>query len=397
LRGILGGSGLTIQRRDAVLERMVAMGTIDRSQADAVRKSSHLNLSPMACKSIEQTKAPYFYNYVEEELKALLGENIAQEGNMVVETALDLKMQEKAEAALALTISSEGGKHKFTQGGLVTLDSNTGLVKAMVGGFDFAKSAYNRTTAQRQPGSTFKLFAYTAAIESGILPTKTYSCEPMNWEKRDFPGCEHGASGYPDMTTGFALSENITALRVAKDVGLPNVIKTAEKMGVESDLKQKPALVLGESVVTLMEMTGAYSSIASRGVWHKPSAILRVYDTSDCKDRANVRTCRILYDGIKELQATRKVFEPNIANTMTTLMRGVVTKGTGKNASITGMNVAGKTGTTNDNVDLWFIGFVVGKPEVTGIWLGNDDNSPTQGTSAQSAQAWSNYMSSVYR
>ena len=198
------------------------------------------------------------------------------------------------------------------------------------------------------------------------------------------------------MYTGFALSENITALRVARDIGLPKVLATAEKMGVRSKLDEVPAVILGQSVVNMLEITGAYGAVANRGIWHKPRTIKRVYDTSNC-NLNQLRTCRLMYDYTKDAPSQR-VLRTSVADTLTTMMRGVVTTGTGKNAAI-GLGEVGKTGTTDNNVDLWFIGFIPDRKVVTGVWLGNDDNSPTRASSssAQAAQLWGNYMGSVYK
>jgi membrane peptidoglycan carboxypeptidase len=342
------------------------------------------------------TKAPYLYSYVFNELQEILGSETAKEGNFAIETGLDLNMQAKAETALRQNVASAGSTYRFAQGGIVSLDSKTGIVKAMVGGVDYQKSQFNRAVdAKRQPGSTFKLFAYAAAIEGGISPGKSYSCDPIGWQGRRFPGCGHGAVGAADMYTGFALSENVIALRIGRDIGLPKVLATAQKMGIRSHLDEVPAVILGQSVVNMLEMTGAYGTIADRGMWHKPRVIKRVYDTSNCNLK-QVSTCRVMYDAAKDTQSSRRVLSAGIADTLTTMMRGVVTNGTGKNAAI-GLGEVGKTGTTDDNVDLWFIGFIPDKKILTGVWLGNDDNSPTKGSSAQAAQLWGNYMGSVFR
>jgi membrane peptidoglycan carboxypeptidase len=383
------------ERRNLVLTRMLETGVITQAQAREARRS-RLEYRQEACLPSSNTKAPYLYGYVFQELQELLGTETAKEGNFLIQTGLDLRMQSKAEAALRQNVANAGGTYRFSQGGIVSLDSTTGIVKAMVGGVDYQKSQFNRATdAQRQPGSTFKLFGYTAAIEGGISPGKTYSCDPLSWDGRRFPGCGHGASGSADMYTGFALSENITALRVAQDIGLAKTIETAQKMGIKSKLESVPALILGQSVVNMLEMTGAYGAVADRGIWHQPRTIKRVYDTSNC-DIKQIKTCRIIYDYQTDKQSSRRVIRAGIADTLTTMMRGVVTNGTGKNAAI-GLGEVGKTGTTNDNVDLWFIGFIPDKKVVTGVWLGNDDNSPTKGSSAQAAQVWGNYMGSVYR
>jgi membrane peptidoglycan carboxypeptidase len=383
-----------IERRNLVLNRMLETGVITSAEAREARRST-LSYREAACLPSSNTKAPYLYTYVFEELQEILGAETAKEGNFAIETGLNLKMQAKAEAALRQNVANSGRSYRFSQGGILSLDSSTGIVKAMVGGVDYQKSQFNRAIdAQRQPGSTFKLFGYAAAIEGGISPGKTYSCNPLSWGGRNFPGCNHGASGAADMYTGFTLSENVTALRVARDIGLPKVIETAQKMGVRSKLDRVPALILGQSVVNMMEITGAYGAVADRGIWHKPRVIKRVYDTSNC-DLKQIRKCRVMYDHEKDAQSKR-VLRSGIAETLTNMMRSVVTNGTGKNAAI-GLGEVGKTGTTDDNVDLWFIGFIPDRKVITGVWLGNDDNSPTRGSSAQAAQLWGNYMGSVYK
>ncbi|WP_310418230.1 transglycosylase domain-containing protein [Chamaesiphon sp. OTE_8_metabat_110] len=382
------------ERRNLVLTRMLETGAITPAEAREARRST-LNYRSEACTPITNTKAPYLYSYVFQELQEILGVETAKEGNFAIETGVDLKMQAKAESALRQNIAAAGGSYRFSQGGILSLDSSTGIVKAMVGGLDYQKSQFNRAVdAQRQPGSTFKLFGYAAAIEDGISPGKTYSCDPLSWGGRTFPACNHGASGAVNMYTGFTLSENPIALRVARDVGLDKTIETAKKMGVKSQLDPVPALILGQSVVNMLEITGAYGAVANRGIWHQPRVIKRVYDTSNC-DLKQVRNCRLIYDYAKDTPSKR-VLTTGTTDTLTTMMRGVVTGGTGKNAAI-GLGEAGKTGTTNDNVDLWFIGFIPDRKVVTGVWLGNDNNSPTNGSSAQAAQLWGNYMGSVYK
>jgi membrane peptidoglycan carboxypeptidase len=384
-----------LERRNLVLTRMVETGAISSAEARDARRST-LNYRQEACAPITNTKAPYLYSQVFQELQEILGSETAKEGNFAIETGLDLKLQSKAETTLRQNVASAGRTYRFSQGGILSMDSSTGLIKAMVGGLDYQKSQFNRAVdAKRQPGSTFKLFAYTAAIEGGISPGKTYSCDPLSWGGRSFPTCNHGATGATNMYTGLALSENVIALRVGQDIGLPKVLATAQKMGVKSQLDEVPAIILGQSVVSMQEMTGAYGAIASGGVWHKPHVIKRVYDTSNC-NLNQLKTCRVMYDHTKDSPSGKRVLSAAIADTLTTMLRGVITNGTGKNAAI-GLGEVGKTGTTDDNVDLWFIGFIPDKKVVTSVWLGNDNNSATKGSSAQAAQVWGDFMGSVYR
>lgn len=198
------------------------------------------------------------------------------------------------------------------------------------------------------------------------------------------------------MSTGLALSENPIALRLAREIGLDKVVAMAQRLGVKSPLDPVPGLVLGQSVVDVLEMTGAFGAIGNRGVWNRPHAISRILDSSDCRDRKDLKTCRVIYSFDQDPDANRRVLSNDVADQMTTMMRGVVTRGTGRSAAL-GLGEAGKTGTTDKNVDLWFIGFIPNRRLVTGIWLGNDNNSPTSGSSAQAAQLWGNYMGRIVK
>lgn len=382
-----------VEYRDRVITRMASMGMISQEEAQRARRS-RIEVSPKAREILQSVRAPYFYNYVFDELEALLGKQLAAEGNFIVETSLDLQMQTLAETALRNAVANTGASANFSQGAIVTLDSSNGSILAMVGGVDYQESQFNRATqALRQPGSTFKIFAYTSALEQGISPGQPYSCAPLNWGGQYFEGCRSGA-GSADMYSGIAQSENVIALRVAQDVGLDKVVQMAQRMGITSTLNPVPGLVLGQSETTVLEMTGAFSVLANRGVRHPPRAIRRILDSSDCEVPTNPQTCRVIYSNEQDSEANVPVLAPEIADTMTTLLQGVVQSGTGRAAAL-GLGEAGKTGTTNDNVDLWFIGYVPSQSLVTSVWLGNDNNDPTAGSSAQAAELWGDYMRQV--
>jgi peptidoglycan glycosyltransferase len=263
----------------------------------------------------------------------------------------------------------------------------------MVGGYDYQESQFNRASqALRQPGSTFKVFAYAAALEQGISPYTTYSCEPFYWEGYS-GGCER-SGGAIDFYTALAQSENGVALRVAQSVGLDRMIQLAQNMGIQSDLEPIPGLVLGEKEVTVLELTGAFAVFANGGTFYQPHAIDRIYDSNQCPDPAQRKTCQHLYDYSELAGAGRRVLSPETAQTMTQILQSVVASGTGASAAIPG--AAGKTGTSNDAVDSWFVGYLPDRQWVTGVWLGNDDNSPTSGGSGLAAKVWGNYMRQVF-
>lgn len=384
---------LAVQYRDRVLARMEALGMINSEEADRARRS-RIEINPRAREILESTIAPYFYDYVFTEIDRLLGSQLAREGNFIVETSLDPQMQAVAERSLQQHLATVGAGAGFSQGGIVTLDSSNGAVMAMVGGLSYGDSQFNRVTqALRQPGSTFKLFPYATALDKGIPPGRTYSCEPLTWQGQTFRGCDR-SSGSVDMYRGMALSENVTALRVAQEVGLNSVVEIARRLGVRSDLNPVPGLVLGQSEVTLLEMTGAFNVMANRGLAHYPHGIRRILDSSDCTDAIDINSCRVIYAYDRENPRVPQVLSPLVTETITSMLQGVIRWGTGQDASL-GLGEAGKTGTTNSNVDLWFIGYIPNQRLTTGIWLGNDDNSPTFGSSANAAQLWGDYMRQI--
>ena len=382
--------------RNRVIERMTVLGMISQEDGRRARRS-RIEISPNARRQLQSIRAPYFYSYIFDELDQVLGLGLAREGNFYVETSLDLTLQSQAETSMRSGIANLGDRYGFSQGALVTLQSSTGEIQALVGGADYSQSQFNRASqAVRQPGSTFKVFAYASALEQGIAPTNSYSCGDFNWGGQFYQGCRSGG-GALDMYDGFALSENVVALRIARDAGLDNIAALARTMGIESELDPVPGMVLGQSGVTPLEMTGAVSAIANDGIWSRPHGIQRVLDSSDCEDSRDRSTCRVIFDfATNSSDRNQDVLTPNTARTMTALMRGTVDGGTGSRAYL-GLGEAGKTGTTNDGVDLWFVGFVPSADLVTGIWLGNDNNTPTYGSSSQAAQLWSNYMGQVVR
>ena len=386
---------LAVQYRDRVIDRMRAMGTISTEEANRARRS-RIEINPKAQEILESTIAPYFYDRVFAELEELLGVGLAREGNFIVETGLNIRLQTLAESTIESGVNTLGATTGFSQGALVSIDTRDGEILALTGGVDYQQSQFNRATqALRQPGSTFKVFAYAAALEDGFAPGKIYSCAPLTWRGQSFSGCERTA-GSATMYQGLAQSENSVALRVAQDTGLDRVMQMARKMGVTADLNPVPGLVLGQSEVTLLEMTGAYGVLANQGWLNPAHAIRRILDSSECTDPDDVKTCRVIYDYEQERRNSRRALSPEVAFTMTALLQGVVQNGTGASAYL-GLDGAGKTGTTNNGVDLWYIGYLPSRVMATGVWLGNDDNTPTYGSSAQAAQIWKDYMGQAAR
>ncbi|MFM7791858.1 MAG: transglycosylase domain-containing protein, partial [Microcystis panniformis] len=209
----------SVELRNRVIDRMAQLRMISPEEAASARRS-RIEISPQAKKSLSSTIAPYFYSYVFEELQDLLGEEVAKEGNFIVETSLDRRLQAIAEKSLKNNVLNQGPRYRYSQGALVTLNSQTGEILALVGGVDYQKSQFNRAIqAKRQPGSTFKVFAYAAALEKGISPYKTYTCAGLSWQGQAYSPCER-SSGASNMFQGLAQSENSVALRIAREAGL---------------------------------------------------------------------------------------------------------------------------------------------------------------------------------
>ncbi|MBD2186705.1 transglycosylase domain-containing protein [Pseudanabaena mucicola] len=381
---------LAIEYRDRILNRMAELGMITDKDAERARRSV-LILNEAAKTNLQGSVAPYYYSYVFEELQEILGDNFAREGNLIVETNLDLAMQQASDKALRDAVDRDGGSFGFSQGAIVTVNSSDGALLSMTGGVDYKASQFNRASqALRQPGSTFKLFSYASALEQGISPNTAFSCSPLS----GIVGCR-GGGGAVNMYRGFALSENVVAVRVAESAGLNNVIKTAKNLGITANLDPSSNMVLGGNEVKILEMAGAYATVVNEGKYIKPHAIRRILDSADCQNPKDRKTCRVIFDANAFIQP-RQVIDAGVANTMVELMRGVVQNGTGSSAAIPQAAAIGKTGTTDEGRDLWFIGAVPSRNLVTAVWLGNDEGV-TNGSSAVAAKVWGEYMSRAVR
>jgi penicillin-binding protein 1A len=371
------------KRRNLVLDRMVDAKFITKAEAETA-KAEVLKPKRSQLPSAEQ-QARYFTKYIEQELPQRISKKQIKAGGLIIETTLNPEWQKKAEEVINTTVRQNRGS--FGQAAMVSVDPRTGGIRSMVGGTDFAKNQFNRVTqAKRQPGSTFKPFVYSTAIAGGISPNKTYLDAPVEI------GLDEGGHYNPknagknfkgsiSMRDALVNSVNIVAIKVLIDAGYQPVIDLAHKMGVQSELKPVYALALGAVEVNLLEMTSAYTTFANKGIHNPVHGITRVTNKKG----------EILYENKPKPE---KVLEPDTTAIMTWMMRGVVNEGTARSAQI-GRPVAGKTGTTDKERDLWFIGFI---PQlVTGVWLGNDNNQPTGNASSTAAYAWSRFMTTAVK
>ncbi len=368
---------LATKHRNEVLNKMADAGFITPAQAQTAILEP-LNLKPSPLKRFNR-EAPYFTDYILKELPKYVSEAQIKGGGLTVETTLNANWQKHAEEVVSQAIAKYGQWQRFSEAALVTIDPKTGAIFAMVGGKDYKKAQFNRVTqAKRQPGSTFKPILYAAAIASGISPDKAYPNTPftINGYTPENYGDQY-SGGLMSLRQALASSVNVVAVRLLLDVGWNPVIKLARQMGIESKLEPTYSLALGAWEMTPLEMTSAYGTFANNGVHVKPYAITQILD----------RQGKVLY---KAAVKTNRALDSGSNAIMTSMMRGVVTSGTGRPAQLGDRQVAGKTGTSDKARDLWFIGYI---PQlVTGVWLGNDNNMPTKGASTTAAIMWQQFM-----
>lgn len=373
-----------LSSRNRVLLKMVEAGRLSGERARRARRQP-LQLAPQACGSGAQQGAqpmPFYTDQVKRDLEALLGADVASEGNFLVSTYLDPLLQQVVQRRLNGLLRSKTGPQ---QGAVVVIDARHGGILAIAGGRDYSQSQYNRASmALRQPGSTFKLFPYLAALELGLQPMDRVSCGPLEWGGQLF---KSSCGGSLSLQQALASSSNTAALRLARRVGLDRVVDIARRLGITTPLEPVPGLALGQAEVRLVELTGAYAAVANQGVWHPPTTIRQLTDGE---------TQRGSSSQAQRLRPGQRVLSEAHARQMQAMLREVVRTGTGRAARVGGEE-GGKTGTTNNGRDLLFIGYEPSRHWVMGIWLGNDDNSPTGASSALAAELWSEIIRSAGR
>ena len=366
-------------QRNRVIRRMLATEAITGAEAEEAITAS-VEVTPNQPKFL-YSEFPYFTIYIQKQLEALLPPDQLEAGGLTVETTLNVVWQRRAEETVENAVERYSNWQRVGQVALVAVDPRNGEIKAMVGGTDFtSENQFNRVTqAQRQPGSTFKTFVYAAAIAGGMSPYKNYvdaryvvdGYEPKNYGEN--------YSGGMDLLKALRNSVNIVAVKLLVDVGFDPVVQLAGRMGIESPLLPAYSLALGTSEVNLLELTSAYGTLANKGI-HRPShGIRRVLNSNG----------EVIYERPNE---SEQAIDADSAAIMTWMLRGVVEGGTGSNAYL-GRPVAGKTGTSEEYRDLWFVGYI---PQLAaGVWMGNDDNTPTRGASSMAAAVWRDFMAKL--
>ena len=352
-----------IGRASVVLELMVETGQISASQA-ASAAPDDVALAPQP----RRNSVRYFTDWALNQLDFLVDETRAP---IDVWTTIDLDMQAQAVNAVR-AYTPEGA-----QAALVALDRD-GAVRAMVGGTDYVTSNYNRAvTAVRQPGSSWKLFVYLAALENGYTPEDRVVDEPVDWNGWQPRNSSGRFSGEMNVRSAFAYSVNTVAAQLGAEVGLHTVANMAQRFGITTPINTHPSMVLGTSDVRVIDMARAFASVQARGTAVEPYGIVRV-TMEDPESREEMELFRA------EIDQSRVLVAPYVAAEMTDLLQTAVATGTGRTARI-GRPVAGKTGTTSSNRDGWFVGFSSGL--TTAVWMGRDDSRRVAGLQGGSAPA----------
>lgn len=371
-------------RQRYVLRRMVESGFLSQKESDRAFQAK-LTLAPP---SAFRSKAAYFLEHIRIYLAEKYGTEALYREGMRIYTTIDGKLQEAASDALVEGVrrTEERNKYKDLQGALLAMDPHTGAVLAMVGGVDFAASQFNRALqSRRQPGSAFKPVIYAAAVDAGKTLVSTLYDSPVEfdlddtemWKPRNYDGTFLGPI---PLMEALAKSRNLATIRLLNEIGVDPTLRMAKRLGIESPVERNLSIALGSSGVTGMELVNAYSTFANGGVRPTPYFIREVRDV-----RGKVLE--------KTAVRTEAVLSPETAYLTVRLLQEVIASGTGQGARSLGRGLAGKTGTTNENTDAWFVGF---SPDLAaGVWVGFDNPKPLgdrQSAAVVALPIWSDFM-----
>src|ERR1700737_2326220 len=365
------------RRGQIVLAAMADIGVISDHAAKAAFADS-----PRIVRQITEGSGNYVADWVMDVLNDLVGR---VEHDIVVETTIDSSLQAVAEKALADELAQKGERYSVGQGAVVAMTPD-GAVRALVGGRNYAESQFNRAVAaKRQPGSAFKPVVYLAALERGLTPNTVCDDRPIDlkgWRPENY---HREYLGPVTLTRALAQSLNTVSVRLTLEVGPRTVVRTAHRLGIASKLDPNPSIALGTSDVSVMEMVGAFAPFANGGIAVTPHVVERVRSPDG----------KILYRS-NPPELGRGVEERHVAM-MNTMMQETLVSGTARTAQLPGWQAAGKTGTSQDFRDAWLIGYP--PPLVTGVWLGNDDNSPTRKPTGGGlpVEIWSRFMKAAHQ
>ncbi|MGB7259263.1 MAG: transglycosylase domain-containing protein [Pseudolabrys sp.] len=320
-------------------------------------------------------------NYVADWIMDILNDVLGHvDEDIVVTTTIDGALQASAEKSLADELAQKGDKSGVSQGAVVAMTPD-GAVRALVGGRNYSESQFNRAVAaKRQPGSAFKPFVYLTALEHGLTPDSVREDKPIQikgWRPENY---EHQYLGPVPLSKALAMSLNTVSVRLTMEFSPQAVIMTAHRLGIASKLEPNASIALGTSEVSVLELTGAYATFANGGMAVTPHVIARIATAGG----------KLLY--LHDTRSLGQVVDPSYVGMMNTMMQQTLTIGTARKADLPGWMAAGKTGTSQDFRDAWFIGYT--SHLVTGVWLGNDDGTPTKKTTGGGlpVEIWSRFM-----
>lgn len=365
------------ERAAIVLAKMVEHGAVTAEMAKLAKTNTA---------EARRRSRPGAGNYAADWIMDLLDDYIgAIETDVTVKTTIDPRAQAMAERVVASNFDAKRGKLNVEQMALVSM-SPDGAVRAMIGGRDYAESQFNRAVAaRRQPGSSFKPFVYLTALEKGLTPDTVREDGPVNirgWKPENYT---HEYFGNVTLQQALAMSLNTVAVKLNVEVGPRNVVRTAQRLGIHSPLKANESLALGTSEVAPIEMASAYAAFANGGIGIIPHAIIEVKDGSG----------KVIYR--RKAQTLGQVEDPATIGQLNRMMRETLVSGTARKSDLPGHLAAGKTGTTQEHRDAWFVGYT--GQLVTAVWVGNDDGEPMKKVSGSGlpAELWADFMKQAHQ
>jgi len=370
-------------RAKLVLQRMLINSMITPAEMAAAENNPPVIKAAVEGEDLEPAVLGHVFDFLQDQAKGLVG---SKDKDLIIWTTLDPKMQLAAHENLNRVIEKNGANKKVSEGALLSIDNVTGGVRAMVGGRDYSKSKFNRAAqAERQPGSAFKSFVYASALENGFTPgtvridqpTEIAGWAPENYTKR--------FRGPMTIREALKLSINTIAAQVGAEIGPAKVVDIGKRFGISTNLRSTYSIALGASEVTLLDLTQAYMVFANEGVRKPPYLIESINNTSG----------ENLYK--RREMAPQRVYAVPYARQMTAMLRDVIDSGTGHGARLGKCQAGGKTGTSQDYRDAWFIGF--SSEMTTGVWLGNDDNSKMVNVTGGllPVDVWKSYMLAAHK
>lgn len=370
------------ERAELVLQRMIVNEMVSYDAMHAALKAPPVMMED-AKALIEPDVLGYAFDMIAEQAHGLIGSN---HKDLIVKTTIDTKLQNKAHDSISSVVGKFEKSKKVSEGALVSIDNQTGAIRAMVGGRDYNASKFNRAAqAKRQPGSAFKAFVYAAALEDGFTPGTIRIDQPTeigDWAPENYTQRYRGPM---TLREALKLSINTIAAQVTAEIGPTRVATLATRFGIRTEMRPEYSIALGSSETTLLDMTASYMVFANEGLSRQPYFVESITDTAKktLYTRRNVSPVR--------------AYPVPYARQMTSMLRDVIDSGTGHGAQLGSRQAAGKTGTSQDYRDAWFLGFTA--DYTTGVWMGNDDNSSMRKITGGllPVDSWKTYMIAAHK